>query len=152
MTAQPSRAALKARRDRERRQAATPPDVRALIERGREERAELAAQAKAASAISRIEAVAAARLAAIGKARKPETRARLLGELADYIAARRDLIDRATEWRTVAPRRSRRLVPRWVPADLAAVYLDPSMSEVDAAARVRALKHQSETGDQTWRK
>ena len=70
-------AALRSREQRERRKAETPPDVRAMIERGKRERAELERQARDAAEVGRLLAQIDARWARIKRAANVASRARM---------------------------------------------------------------------------
>jgi hypothetical protein len=150
MTAHPSPDAIRAKLYREQRKAApVPPDVQALLERGRRERDDLHRQAKAVRALGQIEATVASQLAQIQRAKHPSVRARRLGELADWIIGRRETLIEAAGVKMLPVRRSvtTRRLPHWVPADLADVYLDPTISEFEAAALVRQMKREAGGGE-----
>lgn len=142
MTAHPSPEAIRARLYREQRAAApVPPDVQALLDRGRQERALLVKKRKALWALGHIEAAAAAKLVKVQRTKSPAVRARLLGDLADWIIERRETLESIVGHKPIKKRPRR--VPAWVPDDLAAVYLDPMVSEFEAARRVRAMKREA---------
>ena len=135
MTAEISPAAIKGACDRVRRRSATPLDVRALIEQGRQDRADL-------SGVDRIGRHIAEQMLAYSRARRPWARAKILGDLADWIAAERDLLERAATIRSGA--RMRRRVPAWVPAEFGAIYAAEARTagEHSAAELVRSLKRE----------
>ncbi len=147
MTVQPSPAAIRARAARERRKAATPPDVHALIERGRQERAELERQARDVAALGRLLSEIDARWARIKSAASVVTRARMLGDLADFLADedRQELLNRT---RSIGPvvRVPRMPCPPWVPADMQDAYRRRShlVGEIAAASEFRKIKREAE--------
>jgi hypothetical protein len=150
MTAhEPSPDAIRAKLYREQRKIApVPPDVEELLKRGRRERHDYLRQANAVRALSQIEATAARKLFHIHRVKHPPVRARLLGELADWIIERRETLAEVAKGRTIHIRRSKlRRVPAWVPADLADIYRDPTISEFEAAALVRRMKHEAGGGN-----
>ena len=147
----PSPDAIRAKLWRERRKDGVPPDLKAILQRGREERAELEKHNRALCNLGRLEAAAAARLIKIQRTNNPWVRARMLGELADWIIERRTVLTEIVESRPlrigkVRSHTTKRQVPPWVPDDLRAVYLDPTVNEFEAAALVRQMKHESEAG------
>ena len=85
-------AAIKAKRDRARRKAATPLDVVALIEQGRQDRADFAS-------VARIEAHVKGRVALLARQGKVWERARILADLADWLASEREVLARARQIR-----------------------------------------------------
>lgn len=144
MIAHPSPDAIRAKLGREQRKLATPPDVQALLDRGRLDRIGFLRQANAVSVLSRIEAAAARKLRHIQSVKNPTIRARLLGELADWLVDHLNTMDDDFGFEKVRIARVKvRRVPTWVPADLVSVYLDRSLTEFEAAARVRRMKREA---------
>lgn len=147
MTAIPSPDAIRSKAYRESRAAhPVPPDVQALLERGRQERAAISKQRHALWELGRTEAMAAARIVKIQNTKTPELRARLLGQLADWIIEKRETLSAITigiHARHPIPRHKVRRVPSWVPVDLVAVYRDPTITEYEAAALVRKMKREA---------
>ena len=147
----PSPDAIRAKLWRERRKDGVAPDLKAILKRGREERAELEKHSRALCNLGRIEAAAAARLIKIQRSKNPWIRARMLGELADWIIARREALTEIVESRplrvrTVRSHTTKRQVPPWVPDDLRAVYLDPTINEFEASTLVRQMKRENGAG------
>lgn len=142
MTEHPSIAAIRSKLYREqRKRAPVPPDVKALLERGLHEQQELQRQAKAIRELAQIETTAARKIVHIQNVKHPAIRARMLGELADWIIERRETLKSAEGIRMFRVQRYRgRQVPAWVPADLVPIYLDPTLNECEAASIVRAMK------------
>lgn len=141
MLHEPSANAIRAKLWRDRHKQAMPADVKALLERRVAERLEMGRQSKALLALSQIEATAARKLIHIQNVRQPAIRARLLGELADWIIERRETLKvaGAVKMFRISCARNRR-VPAWVPADMAPIYLDPTVTEFEAASICRAMK------------
>lgn len=149
MSALPSPNAIRSKLYREeRKRSPVPPDVKALLERGLRERLELQRQAKAVTALAQIEMTAANKIIYIQNVKHPAIRARLLGELADWIIERRETLTTAAGIKIFRiERRRMRRVPAWVPPALAPVYLDPTVSEFEAARIVRAMKREGGGGE-----
>jgi hypothetical protein len=144
VTAEPSSAAVKAALYRERLKQATPPDVAAMLERGRRERLELQRRANAVRSLARIEATVARKIIHIQSVKQPSIRARLLGDLADWIIEHREaLADDFGLEAVLAAHKRRRVVPAWVPEALVFDYLNPELTEFEAAAHVRKMKREA---------
>jgi hypothetical protein len=145
VTAQPSPDAIRARLYRERRAAAPiPPDVQILLDRGRLDRLDLLRYANAVHALSRVEASAALKLLHIQRVKQPAIRARLLGELADWLVDRLATMDKDFGSENVRSARVKmRRVPSWVPENLIGEYLKPEFTEFEAASRVRQMKREA---------
>jgi len=125
------------------------PDLVAIVERGKADRAELEKMASDVAAVARIQARAERGLAHIRELKNPGVRAHYLGKLADWLASAKtqEVLLRAslgTPMGRGRPQESRRRVPSWVPADLAALYRREAKahSEFSAAALVRHLKRE----------
>jgi hypothetical protein len=138
----PSPDAIRAKLGREQRKQATPPDVRALLERGRRDRLDLLRQAKAIRSLAQVEAMAARKLLHIQNVKQPTIRARLLGELADWIIDQSETLTQDFGIEKIRARAKMRVVPHWVPEALAPDYLNPEITEFEAAARVRRMKRE----------
>ncbi len=150
MTVQPSPAAIRARAARERRKAATPSDVLALIERGRQERAELDKRAADTASFARLLVQIEGRWATIKAAANVATRARLLATLADFLADedRQDLMARARAAGLGPKFRTDRRVPPWIPSDMQTAYRIRSrtVGEITAASEFRRIKREAANG------
>ena len=125
------------------------PDLVAIVEQGKAERADLEQMASDVAAVARIQAQAERKMAQIRAIKSPTARAHYLGKLADWLASEKtqEVIMRASCGAPMGrgrPRESRRRVPSWVPADLAVIYRREAKahSEFSAAALVRQLKRE----------
>jgi len=125
------------------------PDLVALVEQGKAERAELEQMASDVAAVARIQAQAERKLAHIRAIKNPALRAQYLGKLADWLAREetQDVLLRASLRAPMAPGRPakrRGRVPAWVPSDLAVIYRREAhaRSEFSAAALVRQIKRE----------
>ena len=148
MSVEPSPNAIRSKLWRDRKKQAIPADVRALLERRIAERIEMGRQSKALLALSQIEATAARKLIHIQNVKQPAIRARLLGELADWIIDRRETLKEAAAVKMFRVERVKsRRVPAWVPADLVHAYLDPTVTEFEAAKICRAMKREAGGGE-----
>ena len=125
------------------------PDLAAIVEQGKAERAELEQMASDVAAVARIQARAERGLAHVRAIKNPALRAQYLGKLADWLASEKtqEILLRASCGAPTGPGRPpipRCRVPAWVPADLAVIYRREAKahSEFSAAALVRQIKRE----------
>ncbi len=145
MTAEPSAAAIKAARDRARRAASTPVDVQAMLVQGRQMKAQIAARARDETALLKVETAALVRLKTIKRTVSPQVRARMLGELADWLVKQQSaLLDRLICAEPLPKLDRSTRVPPWVPDEMVGVWRREwkAHGEIAAAHVIRKLKRE----------
>jgi hypothetical protein len=139
--------AERARQYRERQKANTPPNVLELIERGKAAKAELADRRRAELRLLQVQNSVASRLRTISLTISPASRARMLGELADWLAdeQNRRLLDSFAPSNPMPRSSKSTMIPRWVPANLVEAWKKEWRlhGELAAAAKVRAMKREA---------
>ena len=144
MSADPMSNSERARRYRERQRAKTPPDVLALLEHGREAKLALAERARAEMRLVQVRSSVARRLHTIDLTISPSARARMLGELADWLQdeQHRQLFDSLATAKRMPKATAGVMIPRWVPADMVDAWKAEwkMRGELAAASKIRAMK------------
>ncbi len=141
-----SAGAIRAAVAAEKRRVRTPPEVAELLAEGRRAHAEMVQEARDAAALVRVQAHIQHRMSQIARTVSPAVRARLLGNLADWMVRpdNQEILRRAAALPPRAFVRREIEVPAWA-QDYAGLYQAQARAagELSAAAMVRRLKREA---------